>query len=75
MYAIRSYYDIRILPVFVPQDGSANPIPDSLGDSDNFGDLTSAFIQTDVALEGLNPIPAGSKISISTDNSTRNNFV
>ncbi|WP_409422043.1 Ig-like domain-containing protein [Pseudaeromonas sp. ZJS20] len=61
---------IRILPVFVPQDGSANPIPDSLGDSDNFGDLTSAFIQTDVALEGLNPIPAGSKISISTDNST-----
>lgn len=61
---------IRILPVFVPQDGSNNPIPDSLGDSDNFGDLTSAFIQPVTGLEGLNPIPAGSKISISTDNNT-----
>ncbi|GAA4499223.1 hypothetical protein GCM10023095_19000 [Pseudaeromonas paramecii] len=59
---------IRILPVFVPQDGSSNPVPDSLGDSTNFGDLSRAFIEDHLSLNGLNPIPADSVITISNDN-------
>jgi hypothetical protein len=59
---------VRILPMHIPHDASlnedlrlANPIPDSLKSSANFGDLS-------INLHGVNPIPAGSKFTITNDN-------
>lgn len=61
---------VRVLPMHIPHDASGNqnerlknPIPDSLGDSANFGDLTSRY-----DLRGVNPMPAGSTISTSNTN-------
>lgn len=61
---------VRILPMHIPHDASdnedlrlANPIPKSLGDISNFGDLTAYY-----DLRGVNPIPAGSTFSVTNDN-------
>jgi hypothetical protein len=61
---------VRVLPMHLPHDASgsealrlANPIPKSLGDASNFGDLTAYY-----DLRGANPIPAGSTFSVTNDN-------
>ncbi len=61
---------VRILPMHIPHDetgdkseGWKNPVPSSLGDAANFGDLTTYY-----NLRGVNPMPAGSVISTSTTN-------
>lgn len=63
---------VRILPMHIPHDASgsqalrlANPVPESLGSSANFGDLTS---YNNLDLHGVNPIPAGSTFSVTNDN-------
>ena len=60
---------VRILPMHIPHDetgdkseGWKNPVPTSLGDAANFGDLNYN------ALRGVNPMPAGSIISTSNNN-------
>ena len=60
---------VRILPMHIPHDetgdkseGWKNPVPTSLGDAANFGDLNYN------ALRGVNPMPAGSIISTSNSN-------
>jgi len=59
---------IRILPVFTPTDGRANPIPASLGSSTNFGDIGNSSSPYYLDLRGANPIPAGSLITATSDN-------
>ena len=61
---------VRILPMHIPHDASnshalrlANPVPESLGSSANFGDLIPQY-----DLHGVNPIPAGSTFSVTNDN-------
>ncbi len=61
---------VRVLPMHLPHaaDGSVaekikNPVPKSLGDASNFGDLTAYY-----DLRGVNPIPAGSTFSVTNDN-------
>lgn len=61
---------VRVLPMFIATNALGdqserlkNPIPDSLGDSSNFGDLESH-----VDLRGINPVPAGSTLTTSNDN-------
>ena len=61
---------VRILPMHFPHDASgdqtlrrANPVPESLGSSANFGDLIPQY-----DLRGVNPIPAGSTFSVTNDN-------
>ncbi len=61
---------VRVLPMHIPHDKKGdqserlkNPVPTSLGDAANFGDLT-----TDYNLHGVNPMPAGSVLSTSNTN-------
>lgn len=61
---------VRVLPMFIAKNDQGseaerlkNPIPSSLGDSSNFGDLESYY-----DLRGVNPVPAGSTLSTSNDN-------
>jgi len=51
---------VRFLPFHRPTDGSANPVPATLGS--NWGDLSEAY------LRGINPPPANSTMSVSKDN-------
>lgn len=61
---------VRVLPMHIPHDASGseaerlkNPVPTSLGNSNNFGDLTNRY-----NLRGVNPMPSGSTFGTTTTN-------
>ena len=61
---------VRVLPMHIPHDKKGdqserlkNPVPTSLGDAANFGDLTTYY-----DLHGINPMPSGSTLSTSNTN-------